>query len=101
MRLSHPDVVTVGDGDDLSIDAPTEVVLTVTITEPGGGTLTYRETVVVRPTEAGVELLWPPASGTCTLVTDCGTEGTYLPEHPETRPQGITMNTTLLEVRRG
>lgn len=101
VTLSHPDVTAGGDDVDLSIDAPTEVVLTVTITEPGGGTLTYREAAMVRPTEAGVEVLWPPASSVCTLVTECGTEGTYLPGHPETRPTGIAMNTTLVEVRGG
>lgn len=87
------------DGNDASvaIDGPAEMVLSVTITAPSGGTLTYREELRVRPDGTTVEVLWPPADSTCRLVTDCGFEGTYLPDQPETRPDGITLNTTLAE----
>lgn len=77
------------------IDGPGEVSLTITITEPGGGALTYREDLLVQPTEQGIEVIWPPASSVCLLVTDCGLEGTYLPDQPATRPAGINMTTTL------
>lgn len=83
----------------MPITGPDEIVLTITITEPGGGTLTYREAVRVRPTAGGVAALWPPASSTCLLVTDCGLAGTYVPARPDSRPTGIAMNTTLVEVR--
>ena len=53
----------------------------------------------MRPTPDGIDVLWPPAASTCTLVTDCGLEGTYVPDRPDTRPSGIAMNTTLVEVR--
>ena len=72
-------------------------MVTITITEPGGGTLTYRQELRVRPGGAGVEAVWPPADSACPLVTDCGFEGTYLPDRPDTRPSGIEMNTTLRE----
>ncbi len=96
--VRHPNLTTSGAGGPVSIDGPGEVVLTVTITEPGGGTLTYREAVQVRPAGDGVEVLWPPASSACPLVTDCGLRGTYLPDRPDTRPTGIALNTTLVEV---
>lgn len=100
--IDHPALSPAdGDAQPIPIDGPSEVVLTVTITEPGGGTLTYREEVLVRPTQAGVQALWPPASSTCTLVTDCGLEGTYLPDRPDSRPMGIEMNTTLVSARQG
>jgi len=76
------------------VDSADEVVLAVTITEPGGGTLTYREEVLVRPTDDGVAVLWPPSSSVCVLVTECGLDGTYVPDRPDTRPDGIAMNTT-------
>jgi hypothetical protein len=76
------------------VDNAAEVVVTITITEPGGGTLTYREEVSVRPTDDGVAALWPPASSVCVLVTECGLDGTYVPDRPDTRPDGIAMNTT-------
>ncbi len=76
-----------------------ELTVMLTITEPGGGTLTYRETVQLRLTDGTVEAIWPPASATCLLTTNCGSEGTYLPDQPETRPSGIRMNTTLVSPR--
>lgn len=86
-----------GNDAGVAIDGPTEVVLTVTITAPSGGTLTYREELRVRPDGTSLEVLWPPADSTCRLVTDCGLEGTYLPDRPDTRPDGITLNTTITE----
>lgn len=86
--------VRTGEEADLGIDSPQTVALAITLNEPGGGTLTYREEALVRPTDSGVEAVWPPESTVCTLVTDCGLEGTYVPDKPETRPDGIEMNTT-------
>jgi hypothetical protein len=97
----RPDGVTVGNPNltarettRVPVDGADEVALAVTITEPGGGTLTYREEVLVRPTDDGVAVLWPPSSSVCVLVTECGLDGTYVPDRPDTRPDGIAMNTT-------
>jgi hypothetical protein len=95
VQVENDDLAT-GDGPPAPV--PTdggEVALAVTIAEPGGGTLTYREELLVRSTGDGVEVLWPPASSACLLVTECGLEGTYVPDEPVTRPGGIGMNTTL------
>jgi 4-amino-4-deoxy-L-arabinose transferase and related glycosyltransferases of PMT family len=83
------------DASPVAVDGPEEIVLAVTITEPGGGTLTYREEVLAWPADPGVAVLWPPESSVCLLVTDCGREGTYVPDRPDTRPDGTEMNTTL------
>ncbi|WP_236544758.1 DUF7846 domain-containing protein [Salinirussus salinus] len=87
--------VATGAGEAVPVGHPKVVALTVTLTEPSGGTLTYREEVLVRPTADGVEAVWPPESSVCTLVTECGLEGTYIPDRPDTRPSGIGTNTTL------
>jgi hypothetical protein len=86
-----------GHGDPLPITGTDEIALTVTITEPGGGTLTYREAVTVRTTDRGVQAVWPPETSVCIAVTECGLEGTYVPDRPDTRPDGIATNTTLIE----
>jgi hypothetical protein len=95
VQVENDDLVA-GDGPPAPV--PTDggdVALAVTIAEPGGGTLTYREELLVRSTGDGVEVLWPPVSSACLLVTECGLEGTYVPDEPITRPEGIGMNTTL------
>lgn len=98
--VQHPNLEPRDDRETrLPITEPSEIVLTITITEPSGGTLTYREAVVVAPTEDGTKALWPPAASTCALVTECGLEGTYVPDRPDTRPEGIAMNTTLVAVQ--
>lgn len=67
-------------GEPLDLDATDELVLTVTLVQPDGSTLTYRGELDVRTGDEAVELLWPPRRFVCPLVTDCGTEGTYLPD---------------------
>lgn len=84
-----------GDPDrSIQMSGPSDIALAVTITEPDGGTLTYREELLVRPTDTGIQAVWPPASSVCIAVTDCGFEGTYLRDRPDTRPDGIQLNTT-------
>lgn len=83
------------DSRPVPIETTGELSLIITITEPGGGTLTYREDLLIRPSNRSIEVVWPPSSSVCLLVTDCGTEGTYIPDHLETRPTGIRMNTTI------
>lgn len=78
----------------LRFDGTTKIGLAITLTEPGGGTLTYREELVVRPRGGTIQGLWPPSSSVCLGVTKCGLEGTYLPNRPDTRPDGVEMNTT-------
>ncbi|AWB28587.1 hypothetical protein HARCEL1_01470 [Halococcoides cellulosivorans] len=69
------------------------VVLTITLIQPTGGTLTYRQDLDVRIANGRVAALWPPERSVCTLVTDCGREGTYLPDRPETHRDGVSFET--------
>jgi hypothetical protein len=86
------------EGGPVPIEGPDRVSVSVTLVEPGGGTLTYRETVTVRTVgEDRVQAVWPPVTSVCPLVRECGLEGTYVPDAPETRPTGIATNTTLVE----
>ncbi|WP_226039277.1 glycosyltransferase family 39 protein [Natrinema sp. DC36] len=85
-----------GSGDDpVPFDGADEIVLTVTQVQPEGATYTYRQEVTVRTTDDGVEAIWPPERRGCRLVTDCGTEGTYLPDRPETHSRWETFETRL------
>ncbi len=86
--------LTASRADPVPVDGPAEVALAITITEPSGATLTYREETLVRPADGGVAVVWPPESSVCVLTTDCGPEGTYVPDRPGTRPDGVEMNTT-------
>ena len=87
-----------GDGS-VSFDGVETIVLLVTLVQPDGGTLTYRQEMAIRTvtdTDAtAVEVLWPPDRYVCTLVTDCGTEGTYLPGEPETHREGVEFDTRI------
>jgi len=71
------------------------VAVTVTLVDPAGATYTYRQEVTVRVTDdgEGVEAVWPPERSTCRLVTECGNEGTYLPDEPDTRPEWVAFET--------
>ncbi|MFD1570691.1 ArnT family glycosyltransferase [Halorubrum laminariae] len=78
------------------------VAVTVTLVDPAGATFTYRQEVTVRATDGGsvgggesggVEAVWPPERSTCRLVTDCGNEGTYLPDDPDTHPEWVVFET--------
>ncbi|WP_425492909.1 ArnT family glycosyltransferase [Natrinema amylolyticum] len=81
----------------VSFDGADEIVLTITQVQPEGATYTYRQEVTVRATEDGVQAIWPPERAGCRLVTDCGTEGTYLPDRPETHSRWETFETRLEE----
>ncbi|WP_424016069.1 ArnT family glycosyltransferase [Halorubrum xinjiangense] len=70
------------------------VAVTVTLVDPAGSTFTYRQEVTVRTTEDGaVEVVWPPERSTCRLVTECGNEGTYLPNEPDAHPEWVVFET--------
>jgi hypothetical protein len=97
VTVAGPNLTARDGAEPVPIHGPDEIALTVTITEPGGGTLTYRQELLVEDTGGTVRVLWPPESSACLLVTECGLEGTYVPDRPDTRPEGIAMNTTLAD----
>jgi hypothetical protein len=71
------------------------VVLVVTLTQPDGSTLTYRQEATVRTSADGtVEAIWPPERSVCRLTTDCGNEGTYLPD-ADVHLDGVSFETRL------
>ncbi|EMA62990.1 ArnT family glycosyltransferase [Halorubrum kocurii] len=77
-----------------------EVIVTVTLVDPAGSTFTYRQEAAVRvagDAAAGdgdrVEVVWPPERSVCRLVTECGTEGTYLPENPDAHAEWVVFET--------
>ncbi|MEF8779583.1 MAG: glycosyltransferase family 39 protein [Haloferacaceae archaeon] len=71
------------------------VVLTITLVQPEGSTLTYRQETTVRAGSDGVEVIWPPERYVCSLVTDCGTAGTYLPDRPDAHRSGVSFETRI------
>ncbi|WP_233255160.1 ArnT family glycosyltransferase [Halopenitus persicus] len=107
---SAPGTVPIGE------DAET-VVLTITLVQPDGGTLTYRQEATVRPGEDGaagggadgggtasdgdatgdgtVEVIWPPERSVCPLVRECGSEGTYIPDDPDAHLDGVAFETSV------
>nr|WP_233127183.1 glycosyltransferase family 39 protein [Halorubrum sp. SD612] len=101
-----PGAAAAGDGTRETESAPVPfdpdgdvLAVTVTLVDPAGATYTYRQEVTVRVTEgdgAGaerVEAVWPPERSTCRLVTECGNEGTYLPDEPGTHPEWVVFET--------
>ncbi|PSP74958.1 hypothetical protein BRC81_17450 [Halobacteriales archaeon QS_1_68_20] len=84
----------------VAVDGTDAVVLTVTLVQPDGSTLTYRQEVTVRATGGTVEAIWPPERSVCPLVTDCGTEGTYLPDRPGVHRDGVSFEPQV-EARNG
>ncbi|EMA65793.1 hypothetical protein C461_13871 [Halorubrum aidingense JCM 13560] len=70
-----------------------EVIVTVTLVDPAGSTFTYRQEATVRATDEGVEAVWPPERSVCRLVTECGTEGTYLPDNPDAHAEWVVFET--------
>ncbi|RLM76266.1 hypothetical protein DVK07_00755 [Halorubrum sp. Atlit-26R] len=100
-----PGAAATGDADaaePVPFDPEGDVVaVTVTLVDPTGATFTYRQEVTVRVTEGGeagaaeerVEAVWPPERSTCRLVTECGNEGTYLPDEPDAHPDWVVFET--------
>jgi hypothetical protein len=79
----------------LGVDDTDTVIMTITLTQTDGSTLTYRQEATVRTRDDGVDVVWPPERYVCPLVTDCGTEGTYLPDDPDAYPEGVRFETQL------
>ncbi|QLD85103.1 glycosyltransferase family 39 protein [Natronomonas halophila] len=85
------------DREPLAVDGPEEVALTVTLVAPGGSTFTYRQEALVRADGEQVDVVWPPDRSVCPLVTDCGREGTYLPNQPDEHSEWVVFETRLEE----
>ncbi|ELZ51526.1 hypothetical protein C464_00724 [Halorubrum coriense DSM 10284] len=93
--------------ESVSVDPAGDVaVLTVTLFAPDGSTFTYRQEATIRTAggesvgdgeatgSAGdVEVVWPPERSVCRLVTDCGSEGTYLPDRPGEHAEWVVFET--------
>jgi hypothetical protein len=67
----------------------------VTLVQPDGSTLTYRQEASVRATGETVEVIWPPERTVCPLTTDCGREGTYIPDRPDLHFDGVFFDVAL------
>jgi hypothetical protein len=83
--------------ESIPFDSVDELVMTVTLVQPDGSTLTYRQEATVRKTGSGVQVVWPPERRVCLLATDCGREGTYLPDRPDVHRDGVSFETELRE----
>ncbi|MFB6141797.1 MAG: ArnT family glycosyltransferase [Halorientalis sp.] len=78
-RVNESDLYRFGETETVRFEGPTTLSLTVTFTQAGGATVSYRQEVAVEPTADGVRLVWPPETTVCRLVADCGHRGTYVP----------------------
>ncbi|WP_326544638.1 DUF7846 domain-containing protein [Halopiger goleimassiliensis] len=83
--------------ENASVDlgATDELALSVTLLQSDGSSLTYRQEATVRTTDDGHEVVWPPERTVCTLVTQCGSEGTYIPDEPDLYFDGVSFETRL------
>ena len=79
----------------LPADDATVVVVRVTLVQPDGATFTYRQAATVRTVDGRVEVVWPPERSVCRLVTECGNEGTYLPDDPDAHPDWVAFETAV------
>ncbi|SDJ69394.1 4-amino-4-deoxy-L-arabinose transferase [Halovenus aranensis] len=79
----------------VALDETDLVVVTVTLVQPDGSTLTYRQEATVRADGDAVEVVWPPERTVCRLTTACGREGTYLPDHPGEHLGGVSFRVSL------
>jgi hypothetical protein len=85
------------DQEPLAVDGAEVVALTVTLVAPGGSTFTYRQEATVRANGDRIEVVWPPDRTVCPLVTDCGREGTYLPDRPDEHREWVVFETRVDE----
>jgi hypothetical protein len=79
----------------VALDDAEELLVTVTLVNEQGATLTYRQLTTIRTTDDRVEVIWPPERTVCPLVDDCGTQGTYLPDQPDTHLDGVSFETRI------
>ncbi|MFT4965117.1 MAG: hypothetical protein ACI9PP_002408, partial [Halobacteriales archaeon] len=88
----------VGGPERVRIDGNGTLTVSITLHAEQGATLTYRQAVSVRATDDRVAVLWPPHRSVCTIVRDCGHEGTYLPGRPDRYPAGVQFRTNVSAV---
>nr|WP_303651958.1 glycosyltransferase family 39 protein [Halovenus rubra] len=91
--LTGQEATLAATGESVPVDETDTVVVTVTLVQPDGATLTYRQEATVRTMGDRVEVIWPPERMVCPLTTDCGLEGTYLAD--ETQFDGVGFKVTL------
>lgn len=87
----------VGSEETVGIDETDTLIVTTTLVQPDGSTLTYRQETTIRTDGETVEAIWPPERSVCALVTDCGSEGTYIPDEPDAHRDGVFFETTVEE----
>ena len=92
-RLDDDRLRRFSDEATVPLDGPTELTLSVTYTQAGGATVTYRQTLTVVGTDDGVRALWPPEERVCRLTSDCGREGTYV--DGADYPAGVSLSSTV------
>ncbi len=99
IRLTDENVRALGGNgpSGLHVDGAEEVAVAIVLNYDGGSTLTYRQEFSTRVRDGRVQVVWPPQTSVCRLTTDCGTRGTYLPDHPGTHLEGVWVNGTLTE----
>ncbi len=89
------ETTTLGSEPPMALHDHDRVTVLITLVQPDGGTLTYRLEADVRTSGATVEVLWPPERTVCPLVTDCGREGTYLPDRNDVHQDGVWMESSM------
>lgn len=77
-RIVGDNVSALGEGGPVSFSGRGEVVLTVTVVQPDGGSLTYRQEISAEPVGDEVRAIWPDERSVCRFRAECGAEGTYL-----------------------
>ena len=98
VNRTHAWLGAVGRASTVQPAATDTLVLTITLTDPDGSTLTYRQAAATQRTAEGVELVWPPDRSVCPLVTDCGTAGTYIPGDEGAHRDAVRFETQLFPV---
>lgn len=94
VRLRGSNVEPVGGGNATIPRSGTgSITLSVTVVQPGGATLTYRQELAADAENGTVRVIWPPELFVCTLVDDCGHRGTYLPNQT-TYPDDVWITAT-------
>ncbi|WP_267639416.1 ArnT family glycosyltransferase [Haloarchaeobius amylolyticus] len=95
LRVTDDDLRPLGESGPVAFDGAEELAVAVVLNYDGGATLTYRQEFDTRARGGTVEVLWPAETSVCSLTVDCGTEGTYLPDHPDEHIDGVWINGTL------
>ncbi|WP_435363795.1 ArnT family glycosyltransferase [Haloarchaeobius sp. DYHT-AS-18] len=95
LRVTDDDVRPLGESGALAVNGSQELAVAVILNYDGGSTLTYRQEFDTRVRDGRVQVVWPAETSVCSLTIDCGTRGTYLPDHPDQHLDGVWVNGTL------